>query len=73
MIEPTRVADPLQAKLLELSRSSVYYRPRPTSDADLALMRRIDELHLEHLRRQPDAARLLRQDGIAVVASTSAR
>ncbi len=37
-----------QAQLLELSRSSVYYRPQPTSDADLALMRRIDELHLEH-------------------------
>jgi putative transposase len=26
----------------------VYYQPQPTSDADLALMRRIDELHLEH-------------------------
>lgn len=37
-----------QAKLLDLSRSSVYYRPEPTSEADLALMRRIDELHLEH-------------------------
>ena len=37
-----------QAQLLELSRSSVYYRPQPTSDADLVLMRRIDELHLEH-------------------------
>jgi putative transposase len=37
-----------QAQLLELSRSSVYYLPRPTSSEDLALMRRIDELHLEH-------------------------
>jgi putative transposase len=37
-----------QAQLLELSRSSVYYLPRPTSSAELALMRRIDELHLEH-------------------------
>ena len=37
-----------QAQLLDLSRSSVYYLPQPTSDADLALMRRIDELHLEH-------------------------
>ena len=37
-----------QAQLLELSRSSVYYLPRPTSAEDLALMRRIDELHLEH-------------------------
>lgn len=37
-----------QAQLLNVSRSSVYYQPQPTSDADLALMRRIDELHLEH-------------------------
>lgn len=35
-----------QAQLLELSRSSVYYRPRPVSERDLGLMRRIDELHL---------------------------
>ncbi len=37
-----------QAKALGISRGSVYYLPRPTSDADLALMRRIDELHLDH-------------------------
>jgi putative transposase len=37
-----------QADLLGISRGSVYYLPRPVSDADLALMRRIDELHLEH-------------------------
>src|SRR5664279_6212696 len=36
-----------QAQLLDLSRSSVYYRPQPMSDDDLRLMRRIDELHLE--------------------------
>jgi putative transposase len=36
-----------QAQLLDLSRSSVYYRPRPVSERDLKLMRRIDELHLE--------------------------
>ena len=36
-----------QAQLLDLSRSSVYYTPRPVSDRDLALMRRLDELHLE--------------------------
>ena len=35
-----------QAELLDLSRSNVYYLPRPVSDADLGLMRRIDELHL---------------------------
>ena len=37
-----------QAELLDISRGSVYYLPRPVSQADLALMRRIDELHLEH-------------------------
>lgn len=37
-----------QAKLLGVSRGAVYYLPRPVSAADLALMRRIDELHLEH-------------------------
>ncbi|MBY5325600.1 IS3 family transposase, partial [Rhizobium leguminosarum] len=37
-----------QAKLLGFSRGSVYYLPRPVSDGDLALMRRIDELHLDY-------------------------
>jgi putative transposase len=37
-----------QAKALGISRGSVYYLSRPTSEADLALMRRIDELHLEY-------------------------
>ena len=36
-----------QVQLLDLSRSSVYYLPQRTSDNDLRLMRRIDELHLE--------------------------
>jgi putative transposase len=37
-----------QCELLDLNRSGVYYTPRPISDQDLRLMRRIDELHLEH-------------------------
>ena len=37
-----------QARLLGMSRGSVYYLPRPVSAADLALMRKLDELHLEH-------------------------
>jgi putative transposase len=36
-----------QAKILNISRGSVYCKPRPTPPEDLALMRRIDELHLE--------------------------
>jgi putative transposase len=37
-----------QAKALNISRGSVYYKRRPVSAEDLALMRRIDELHLEY-------------------------
>ncbi len=37
-----------QAKALGISRGSVYYQPRPVSFSDLALMRRIDELHLDY-------------------------
>ena len=36
-----------QAKALGISRGSVYYLPRPVPAADLAAMRRMDELHLE--------------------------
>jgi putative transposase len=36
-----------QAEVLRISRGSVYYLPRPVSAADLALMRRLDQLHLE--------------------------
>ena len=37
-----------QVRLLRLSRSSFYYRPRAISEVDLKLMRQIDELHLEY-------------------------
>lgn len=37
-----------QAKLLGFSRGSVYYSPRPVPNVDLALTRRIDELHLDY-------------------------
>ncbi len=37
-----------QAALLKLSRSSLYYRARPVAVGDLAIMRRIDELHLDY-------------------------
>ncbi len=46
-----------QARLLTLSRSSLYYTPRPVSECDLRLMKKIDILHTAH----PFAgARLLR-------------
>ena len=37
-----------QAEILRLSRGSLDYHPCPVSAADLAIMRRIDELHLDH-------------------------
>jgi len=37
-----------QCELLDLCRSSYYYRPCPETPENLALMRRLDELHLDH-------------------------
>ena len=37
-----------QCHLLALARSSVYYTPQAVPAADLALMRQLDELHLEY-------------------------
>jgi putative transposase len=49
MIDPEHALSiSLQVEELEISRSTVYYQPRPVSDADLFLMRRIDELHLNY-------------------------
>ena len=49
MIDPEHALPTVrQAEELEISRSTVYYHPRPLSDADLMLMRRIDELHLNY-------------------------
>lgn len=37
-----------QAVLLGLSHGAIYYEPRPLPERDLLLMRRLDQLHLEH-------------------------
>ena len=56
-----------QARELGISRGSVYYLPRPVSPADLAIMRRIDELHLEFPFAGSRMLRdLLRQEGIEI-------
>jgi len=56
-----------QCELLGLCRSSLYYRPQPVSAADLALMRRIDELHLAHpFLGARKLARMLTRAGVAV-------
>ena len=56
-----------QAKVLKLSRSSLYYQPRPVSPADLAIMRRIDELHLDYPFAGSRMLRdLLRGEGVEI-------
>jgi putative transposase len=56
-----------QAQSLGVSRGSVYYLPRPASAADLGIMRRIDELHLELPFAGSRMLRdLLRQEGIEI-------
>ena len=37
-----------QCELLAVNRSSLYYEPVGPDEEELALMRRIDELHLQH-------------------------
>ncbi len=37
-----------QCELLKLNRSSLYYEPVPQDPEELALMRRIDEIHLKY-------------------------
>ena len=36
-----------QAEILKISRGSVYYLSRPVHSADLAIMQRLDRLHLD--------------------------
>jgi putative transposase len=56
-----------QAELLLLSRSTLYYEPRPVPAAELAIMRRIDELHLDYPFAGSRMLRdLLRGEGIAI-------
>jgi len=56
-----------QAQALGISRSSVYYLPRPVPAGDLAVMRRMDELHLELPFAGSQMLRdLLNQEGIAI-------
>jgi putative transposase len=56
-----------QAELVGLSRSTVYYEPRPVPPAELAIMRRIDELHLDYPFAGSRMLRdLLRGEGVVI-------
>lgn len=67
-----------QARELGISRGSIYYLPRPVPPADLAIMRRIDELHLEfpfagsRMRTHPIAAASCRGAGVQAAISSAA-
>lgn len=43
-----RVSVTRQCEILDISRSSFYYKPSPLSDKDIELMRQIDEIHLAY-------------------------
>ena len=56
-----------QAQALGLSRSTIYYKPRPVSAEDLELMRRLDALHLDFPFAGARMLRdLLRREGLLV-------
>jgi len=56
-----------QARELGISRGSIYYLPKPVSAADLTIMRRIDELHMEFPFAGSRMLRdLLMQEGIEI-------
>jgi putative transposase len=56
-----------QGQLLKLARSTTYDQPTPVSEAELALMRRIDALHLAHPFAGARMLRdLLQRDGHAI-------
>ncbi len=56
-----------QVELLGLSRSTLYYEPRPVPAAELAIMRRIDELHLDYPFAGSRMLRdLLRGEGVVI-------
>lgn len=54
-----------QAKVLGVSRGSVYYWPHPVAEGDLTLMTRLDQTHLEFPFAEARMLRaLLRQEGV---------
>jgi putative transposase len=56
-----------QAVLLRLSRSSLYYEPQSVPEAELAIMRRIDALHLDYPFAGSRMLRdLLRGEGVVI-------
>jgi putative transposase len=57
--EPLELSVRRQCELLRVSRSGLYYEPEPTREEELALMRRIDEIHLKRPLKYPYLLRSL--------------
>ena len=56
-----------QEVLLELGRSGLYDEPRPVPPSELAIMRRIDALHLDYPFASSRMLRdLLRGEGVSI-------
>ena len=56
-----------QAKLLGVSRSSIYYRPRPESQEELDLLKRLDELFTENpMYGSRRLQQMLKREGVVV-------
>lgn len=56
-----------QCQILELARSTVYYQSAPVPPEELALMRRIDELHLNYpFAGARMLARMLKREALPV-------
>ena len=56
-----------QCELLEVCRGSYYYQCCPETEENLALMRRLDEMHLEHpVYGSRKLTVLLRQEGLTI-------
>ena len=56
-----------QAKILNVSRGAVYYKPRPVSAEDLKIMWRLDELHLDYPFAGGRMLRdLLKREGVSI-------
>ncbi len=66
LVDPAELALSIvaQCQLLKVARSTLYYRPVPVSAEELALMRRMDELHLAYpFYGSRRLAAALRRDG----------
>ena len=68
MIQPkAELSIARQAELLDVSRSSVYYRPKPDSTEELDLLKRLDELFTENpMYGSRRMQAMLKRDGILV-------